>query len=118
MEYTLFIVVLAVVWLVVLLRLKKGRYSEANGEFKQADVSVNYEAGTITLGKRTFPISTVRSVRWASGIGQSNFSEAYIETSEMSYPQHKIKFINKDQAEQFCTRLQLAIEKAGGGTFT
>lgn len=101
--------------LLILFFLQRGAHSESGAGFAQANVSVSYDKKTITTGGRTFPVDAVRGIRWRGGLGKyGNQSEAVIELSDMRYPRHKISFIRSADAEKFCTRLSIAIEKAGG----
>lgn len=80
--------------------------------FSQAGVSVFYETQKITIKGNTFDASKVRAIRWEKEDRDQVSSKVYIELDDFKYPRFEIYF-GLDGAEEFCTRLRLALEKAG-----
>ena len=105
-------VVFTPIWLMFRHYLAKGKYEDSPSGFSQANVSLDYGRGTITLGHRSFPVDRIRGLRWESGYGEhANISHGIIELNDMSYPVHKVEFIRPSDAERFVTRLQMALSR-------
>ena len=117
-----FVVVAAFVALIVYVfahYLGKNSYKNDDQMFSQAGVTVKYSEASILIKSRTYPVAAVTGIRWVSGKGQhGNISEAVITVNDMTQPTHKVSFITPAAAESFVQRLSLALQKAGGPTFT
>lgn len=94
--------------------------------FSQKDVKVDFEKGTITCGKVTLPVSSVRSVNTENQdvyMGNSQVARegrVAIIFRDLNFPKHTVYFggwNGKLHAETFVARLIQAIEMAGGPTF-
>ena len=95
---------------------KRAKYRDDETGFEQAGVAVDYNAQTISVKGRTFPVTAVRGVRWIKAPrGEKFVSEAIIELADMKLPRHKVTFYaNPNGAEKFSIRLAVAVERAGG----
>jgi uncharacterized protein (UPF0333 family) len=119
----IFVVVIVVILLAVIFGSYFSRQSHSSDEntFSQAGVTVNYLEKTITIKKHTYAVSSVKGLRWKTGPdfnNAANVSIPYITVDDMAKPVHKISFITPGAAEVFIERVSLAIEKAGGPTFS
>lgn len=124
---------LAVVILIWVVKAASGLSNRAatfdESRFSQAGVTVNFAAQTIEIKGKTFPITSVRGLRWEAtklkrstgSIGGDlahSFSHAYIEVDDFNKPVYKIDLAGTGAAETFISRLSLAVEKAGGAKFS
>jgi hypothetical protein len=100
-----------------------------DSRFSQAGVTVNMVGKTIEIKGTTYPIASVRGLRWENtklkgstgSIGRDfahSFSLAFIEVDDFNKPVYKIELAGTGAAETFVSRLALAIEKAGGAKFS
>lgn len=95
--------------------------SNANG-FRGYNVYVDYAAGTIKIGRRTYSVADIRTIDWhrPEQSRGGNLVKEYVRITlnDIDHPLHKIRTQDRGSAEQFAKRLVLAIEKAGGPSFT
>ena len=94
--------------------LDNNEYTDAQHGFSQAGVFVDYRGKTVSLNGAIVPVAAIRSIGWITPTDAHSI--ARIEVSDMTKPRHEIRFAY-NEAESFCTRLTLAIERAGGPRF-
>ena len=85
--------------------------------FSQAGVSVNYRSRKITIRGRTYDVDAVQGIEYKK---ISNFgTEVKIKVDDFKKPVHNIGVTGiGGEGEKFVQRLETALRKAGGPSFS
>jgi hypothetical protein len=101
-------------WLIMKLNKQKKFVSNDN-LFNQNGVTVNYQDGSVEIGKHKFPVSKITGIR--SSYTHRQLPAVLIEVDLIEQPVHTIPFNRVDYRDTFIQRLCVAIRKAGGPSF-
>mgnify|MGYP003385804343 CR=1 FL=1 len=98
-------------------------FTESTDGFSSNGVSIDYKTGDLSIRGYPSHVKKVTALRSETekdsrGWVTTHNSYAYIKIDDMNKPMHKLKMVGEHTAEQFLERFKLAVEKAGGPTFS
>ena len=102
-----------IIYLVVQ-RLGRMKVTNTDRSFSQAGVTVDYEAKTVTVKGKVLQPRDIKGIEWRAGMGpHGNISHALILVRDITTPRHTIEFMTPNGAQDFITRLEIALERVG-----
>ena len=111
------------VWFIPFLALSvylkwSSRLIVSDTHFQQGGLVVDFAAGTIRIGGDTKSVRTIKGFITGAAGGGSTSSQVSIEWDDLKKPYRKFYFITREGARDFTARLEQAIAKAGGPTYS
>lgn len=99
-------------------RFKAGTFIANDTLFSQAGVVVYFKKGIIQIKGKDFNLNVVTNIRTEPPPrNQTMAYDCVLSLNDFILPEHRIRFVNEKNANQFMQRLCTAIEKAGGPVF-
>lgn len=86
--------------------------------YQQNGITINYNDGTIKIGKHLYKVDQVTGIKsnWQTGVGGGRFVK--VEVDDLVKPIHHIPILSGEvAADRFMQRLCVALRKAGGPSF-